>query len=261
MTMTRTPSPRPPARVPVDERVRERWVTVRREEGRRRLRVLVAVIVVVVVAASALALSRSVLLAVKTIEVSGASRVSGDAIRVASGVEDGDPLLWADAAAAARRVRAVPWVASARVTKHWPHTLRIQVTERAAVAWALGADGAPRLVDPTGRVLERVDAAPEGMPELQGAVRVPGPGRSITPDGAARVAADLGPLAGRAAVVAFVDGRVTVTLLGGVQVRMGEPVDTAAKAAAADAVLAELARDRVSVTYVDVTVASNPVAA
>ncbi len=51
MTLTNT-RPTPPARAPVDPRVRERWIALRRAEGRRRLHLLLAVLGVLAVLAS-----------------------------------------------------------------------------------------------------------------------------------------------------------------------------------------------------------------
>jgi cell division protein FtsQ len=147
-----------------------------------------------------------------------------------------------DTDAVARRVERLPWVGAVSVSRGLPHTVRVTVVERDAVAWArrvptvptttsvaprpTGATGSasttttpptttttaasppapPRLIDRSGRVLATTAAPPPGLPELRG-VRVPDAGRRVTPAGAARAIAAI-PEALRTQVVALeVDAR------------------------------------------------------
>ena len=74
-------------------------------------------------------------------------------MRGAAGIGRGQPMVDLDAAGAARRVEALPWVASASVHRSWPGTVRVDVVERVpAVAEPLQAGGF-RLVDGEGRAI------------------------------------------------------------------------------------------------------------
>lgn len=77
-------------------------------------------------------------------------------------------LLTFDAAAARKRIEALPWIASAQLSRELPGTLRVEVTERKPVAlWLDGQRSV--LVDATGRQLAAVDRrGGEGMLQVSG---------------------------------------------------------------------------------------------
>src|ERR1700722_19617231 len=116
----------------VDPRMRDRWVRARRQEGRRRLRLLVALGAVVAVGAAALGLSQSPLLAVETVRVTGAQLETTSQVGAAAGLNSHPAMLGLDTGAAARRIERLPWVATARVSRQWPHTVRVALNERTA---------------------------------------------------------------------------------------------------------------------------------
>lgn len=246
----------------IDPRLRERRASVRRQEGRRRLRVLLIVVLVGVVGVVAYGVARSPLLAVEEIAVVGVEQADADAIRVASGVTDGEPILFVDLGSVRRGVEQVPWVASARVTRELAHTIRIEVTERTSVAWFAGSAGSAGLVDASGRVLDAVEAPPP-LPELQGLDTTEVvPGTQVAPASLGGVVAAL-PDALRQQVRGVVradeGGEVGATLLlaDGPEVRLGRLEDLAEKGSAALAVLAALGD--AAPTYLDVRVPSAPV--
>lgn len=178
-------------------------------------------------------------------------------IEDAAGVHTGDAMVWLDAGDAASSIEALPYVATARLTREWPDTVRIVVRERRPAAWVEGPSGAT-LVDGTGRVLEVVDQLPAGMPELLGAHVIPPPGGRIDALDAAKVAGALhGIAAAGTKSVETTDHGVVLHLLSGPEIRMGEPNRIGVKVRAALAVLGASAG--VPVTYVDVSVPTNPV--
>ena len=127
------------------------------------------VLVALVLAGSAWGLVRSPWATVRSIEVSGTSRVDAAQVRALAATELGHPLMAARVGDIAVRVRAVPLVKSVRVSRHWPSTLRITVVERTAVAalpQRAGATGV-RLVDPDGVTVSAATVAPRGMPMFQ----------------------------------------------------------------------------------------------
>jgi cell division protein FtsQ len=225
--------------------------------ARRRRRLLVVLVVVVVLAAIAYALSVSPLLAVDTLQVRGTSHLTPAQITAAAGVHEGDAMPWIDAGASVEGIEELPYVRSATLEREWPRTVRITVRERTPAAW-IDAPSGKALVDGTGRVLETVDAPPQGMPQLLGAKLVPPPGGTIDAVGAARVAGTLtGLAAAGTASVEATDHGVVLHLHAGPEIRMGEATQIGVKLRAALAVLGASADHPVA--YVDVSTPTNPV--
>ena len=174
----------------IDPRIRERRVAVTRAEGRRRLRILLTAVCIASAIGIAWLVVQSPMLAVDSINVRGTTQESQAAVRDAAGVHTGSALLFVDTGAVARRVEALPWVASAQVDRGLPNDLTITVVERAPAAWARrpvprgspqGTLGAVALVDRSGRVLGDAPAPPPGFPELIGMTRVPERGGRVEP--------------------------------------------------------------------------------
>jgi len=242
----------------VDPRIRQRWVAVRRAEGRRRLRILLVVLAVVLVGTAAWVALASPLLDVDRIVVRGTVHATPEQVTSAAQIARGDAMIWVDDGAAASRVEALPWVRSAQVERDWPGTVRITVTERTAAAWVQSGTG-PAIVDGTGRVLDRIADAPADLPEIAGVTRVPPVGATIAPALGARVAGRLlGDARTGTRTIALTDHGVNLSLVSGVEIRLGQPTAVMTKVRAAVAVLGALEGEAVS--YVDVAVPSNPVA-
>ncbi|HKE72283.1 MAG TPA: FtsQ-type POTRA domain-containing protein [Acidimicrobiales bacterium] len=152
--------PAAPSPVVVDPRMRSRRIGVRREAGRKRLQRLTYVLAGVAVVVLGLAALRSPLLDVDRVTVTGARHTGPGEVRRAAGVERGDPLIGVDAGAAARRIEALPWVARAQVSRAWPSTVTVRVTERTPVAQVRINAGRVAVVDAGGRVLAFRAVAP-----------------------------------------------------------------------------------------------------
>lgn len=105
--------------------------------------------------------------AVKNIDVRGAERASVEEIQQATGVREGEQLASVNATGAARDVATLPWVKKATVSKKWPSTLSVEVTEQQAVAFVNAADG-PTLINVEGKPFV-VDQPPLGTVEITGA--------------------------------------------------------------------------------------------
>ena len=232
--------------------------SARRSRGVRRF--ARALLLLVPVLGLAWVLFGSSWLAVDRVEVVGAVRVSAAEVERAVAVGSGTPLARVDTGAAEQRVAALPPVLAVEVSRSWPGTLRVQVTERTAVAAVLGApgvSGAPeapgvsaadgvRLIDAAGVLFGAERALPAGLVALR--VEAPGP-RDPTTRAALQVHADL-PVALRQrvrAITARSPSVVELVLADGKQVVWGAPGGTATKAAAALVLL------RTDSTVVDVS--------
>lgn len=177
----------------------------------------------------------SPLLAVRTVAVSGTTRLSAAQVRAAADVVRGTPLARVDAGAVVRRVEALRAVADVKVSRRWPSTLHLTVVERVPVAGVVTGAGVT-LVDADGVLFASAAALPAGVVRLQ--VPHPGPDDATT-RAALAVLADLPqPMRGRVRILrAASPSSVTLALRDGRRVFWGGVGDTALKIAAAEALL------------------------
>ena len=154
----------------------------------RGLKVLMwSALMSVVVVGLGLLLYFTPIMSARNIVVIGLGAVTQDEVIGAAAIKPGTPLLQVDTDAVAERVAAIRRVASARVQRQYPSTLRVTVIERVPVVVKDYPDG-PHLFDKDG-----VDFAtappPAGVPYLD--ADNPGPsdaadqGRAAGDDGAA----------------------------------------------------------------------------
>ena len=249
---TETAARRAPA--PIEPRLRDRRVSVKREQGRRRLRRIGYVAGVLAVVVLIVVLLASPLFAISRVTIRGATNTGAGDVRSAAQLS-GCAIAWCDTDAAVRRIQRLPWVARARVDTSWPNRARVTVTERVATAYITVSPDRRALVDGDGRVLDVLTPAPDGpRVELRGIGTVGAPGEFLDERGPARVAAALdGPIRDRA--VAVDAASMAVVLDDGTEVRLGDDSDVAVKLAAANAVLQQL---DTTTTYIDVRVPSAP---
>jgi cell division protein FtsQ len=259
---TATPAHPVPGPVFMDPRIRRRRIEVRRAEGRRRLRLLLGAATTVVVVAGAWGTTRSPLLDVDRVRLSGLVHTDEASAWRAAGIEPGRAMTDVDEEAAARRLEALPWIASARVRRRWPGAVDVTVRERQPVASVPAVAGPPVLVDASGRVLGPRDARVSPLPELQGAAPVGPPGTRAGADVerllqvAAALPEQLGPDV--ASVVAGADGSVVLHLRRErVAVVLGPPDELATKLATVAAMLKAV--DVRGAVALDVSVPTRPV--
>jgi cell division protein FtsQ len=183
----------------------------------RGLKVLVwAVIVTVISVGLGLLLYFTPLMSVRTIDVEGLTAIPREEIVAAAAVRTGTPLLQVDTTSVANRVAAIRRVASARVQREYPSTLRITVVERVAVAVKDFPDGT-HLYDRDGVDFATGPPVP-GIAYLD----VENPGPSDPPTKAAldvltalrpEIAAQVGRIAAPSVAsitLTFTDGRVVI---------------------------------------------------
>jgi len=233
-------------------------MAVVRQRERRRLRWGLGAVAGVVAVAAVVTALHSPLLAARQVTVLGARHSGTAAVAAAAGLLGQPPLIDVDPAAAQRRVEALPWVAAARVERHWPDAVTVLVTERVPVG-ALTRPGGIALVDGTGRVLAWEPSAPPGTAVLAAGV-VPGRPGSVLPVAARpvlAVARTLPPsIALRVQEVVLGAGTVALHLGGGLVAELGSPTGLAAKFAALAGVLARAAPSGPAV--IDVSVPGAP---
>ncbi len=243
-----------------DARLRARRVEVQRRAGRRRLRRLVAVTGVALVVVLALVALHSPLFAARDVTVTGASRTGRAAVLRVTGLDRHPPLIDVRPGADEADLRRLPWVARAVVTRSWPSSVHVVVTERVPVAEVPVAPGIYALVDPTGRVLEDTAVRVGALPLVTGVTPTP-PGAWLPrrDDALVEVAGDLPEaLVPRVARVAgATGGQVELDLVTGQRVELGPPTALSAKMTALTTVL-----DRVAlrgIVTIDLRVPADPV--
>lgn len=92
------------------------------------------------------------------VEVVGAKHETNSAVILATGLESDPALIDVSDGVIARRLERFKWINTVSVSKHWPSTVRIVVSERKPVAVAYNARNALQLVDATGRDLASAPA-------------------------------------------------------------------------------------------------------
>lgn len=270
--MTAAP-PRTPPDVdgePIDPRMQARRVEVLRAKGQRRVRLLLFVLAFLALLGIVWLAVESPLFDVDHVEVEGSGAVPVEQVLAAAHVSRGDALALVDTGAVRARVEALPQIASASVTRSFPNTVHIAVTERERAAWVVppgrrGRAGNGREVvflDRGGRVIERGARAPDDLPEVRGLGAIPDVGEQVHPAAAVTLLGRLpNTLRQQVAAVVLDHGEATLELRPhswhqAAEVRLGPMTDIRAKGLAALAVLGAIDRD---VAYLDVSVPTRPV--
>jgi cell division protein FtsQ len=243
--------------VPIDPRIRERRIEVIREAGRRRLRITLVVASAIIVIGLAYLTIRSPLLDLDHVRVTGARQESASEVQAAARVHLGDPLLFVDTGAIARRVERLPWVERAVVHRDLPGTLRIAITDYVPSAYVRRPDGRVVLIASNGRAVALARITPRVAVEIRGLRVVPAVGALLSPPEAANLMPQL-PARLREMVGAIDIGEsFSLDLRSGGQVRLGTPDHLRAKGLAALGVLDRLAGQ--PFTYIDVSAPQAPV--
>jgi cell division protein FtsQ len=173
-------------------------------------------LVSVIVVGLGLLLYFTPVMSARSIVVTGLGAVTQEEVISSAGVKPGTPLLQVDTDAVAERVAAIRRVATARVQRQYPSTLRITVVERVPVVVKDYPDG-PHLFDRDG-VDFAIAPPPPGVPYLD--ADNPGPNdpptkaalqvmTSLRPEVAAQVARIAAPSVA-AITMQLTDGRQVV---------------------------------------------------
>lgn len=240
----------------------ERTVAVgRRDFLRRRLRArlrrarpwIVTALAAVVAVTGAWLVYFSGAMTVTGVEVTGVRELSGVRVESVANVTEGEQLARVDLAAVEARVETIPAVREADVSRSWPHTVRITVTERAPVAVVSWGEGT-KAVDDEGVLFHRYAERPPGLPLIRTAPDV----RTEALAEAAHVIGSLPTsVAGKVNYldVASVD-RISLLLHDGRRVLWGSAESSAQKAEVLEVLLRRTRPARVS--EIDVSVPGRP---
>lgn len=128
---------------------------------RPRWWMIIALMMLAAGAAATIVVLNSPLLEIRSVSVSGAERVSRDALAQLAALR-GENILLADLNAARERIREQPLVKDASVNREWPNTIHVTISERQPwVRWSVNGD--VWAVDLHGIVLEGVEAPEDSI--------------------------------------------------------------------------------------------------
>ncbi|MEY2453908.1 MAG: cell division protein FtsQ [Acidimicrobiaceae bacterium] len=243
----------------IDPRLRARRIAVRRDEGRRRLHRLTALGVTAAAIVLAVGVTRSPVLDVDRVEVVGATHTTVDAVQRATGIRRHAPMTDVDLDRARHDVLALPWVNTVSITRSWPASVHVVITERSAVAVVTAGQAGFALVDGSGRVLELSATPPEGFMLLANVPEPGAPGSTIDASAgdALSVARSMpAELRLKVSTVVAEAGGVVLRLLAGGVVRLGPPSDLGVKLRDAVTMLTEV--DTTDLCAIDVQVPGSP---
>jgi cell division protein FtsQ len=219
---------------------RRRW----RQRLRRLRPLLYAALVLAVVGTGTWLVFFSSVLTVRDVTVRGNVTVSSVRVEAVAKAPTGRQLARVDLAAIQARVETIPAVRSVSVSRSWPHTISISITERTPVA-VVDRGAGLQAVDEDGVLFGSYPRQPDGLPLVQTAGDV----KSEALAEAARVVTTLRP-----DIQALVDrvevetvDRIRLHLRGGRTVMWGSAEESAQKAAVL-AVLLERHADQIDVS-------------
>jgi cell division protein FtsQ len=254
-------------RLLTDRRIMERRRAIIVQRVRRRRRILLVALLAVVAAVGLYQLARSPLFGLSAVRFEGGGERVRAAALAATGLRVGEPYLNIDPDQVRRRIEALPGVASARVTRAYPSSLRIVLTERRATAAVSGASASTYwLVAADGTVLGPTARRPVSLPYVAGVPLPAGvrPGTRLAPDNplanALLALGHMSPALKRqvtGVTARSIDG-LELTLRDGARVLYGVAERQAAKDAAVLLVQAQLRTQGKQVVRIDVRSPSTP---
>ena len=194
----------------------------------------------------------SPVLAVRSVDVSGATGAEASAVRALVEVPLGTPLARVDTAAVGRRIRSRITVAEVSVQRSWPSTLDVHVVLRTPAIIIRSPQGQLEVVDRQGVAYTSVSRAPQGVPVVSAVSSA-----ALAPDAvkAAIAVVDTLPadLAARVSAMTVSSADLVTFKLGSVTVVWGGAEDGARKVAIIQALL------RTKPSLIDVSAPDTPV--
>ena len=148
--------------VEINPRIQERRIEIIRAKGKRRLRILLTVVLSVLLSLAAVLISKSSLLDVDEVVVVGADSELEELIVSIANIPKSKPILEVDTQSIMERIKRIPNVKGAKVSRSFGGKVTISVTLRKPSVLFSNL-GEWFLVDLDGRVLERVSELPPNL--------------------------------------------------------------------------------------------------
>lgn len=222
-------------------RMQQRQVEVENERSRRRASLLVAAVMSIVVVAILAAATRSSLLDVDEVRVSGAQRLPPEMVRAVADIELGTPLISLDLKQSEAALGAIPLVRSAVASRSWDGSVELLIVERQPVA-LFSSSGGSIVASADGVALANSYVDLGKLPVVVGATFEASPGDRLPSEvmEALEVASAIpGDIAELVQQVELSVGAVDLRLVGGGLAELGDARDVHAKIAALRSVLTQ----------------------
>ena len=242
--------------------IMEEAVDPESDTSRTRRIVTIAAITIAMVSATYVLLGRSRLFDVEQVQIYGIHRMNVMEVEEHLGFRRGDPLLSVNSAEVRRNLELLPWVHSADIERGWNGHIKIDVTERQAIALAMVAPQQWALIDVTGRVLTRALPYPPDLPRLSGVHAAGEPGSYMASDsGALLVVLAALPVELRQQFYSLrrdTSGEIEGSLKGGEDIVFGDDNKLSAKVIVLATVLSHLREQNRNDQFIDVSLPHEP---
>ncbi len=221
----------------IDPRFAARRREVRERSARHRLRWVLVAMLLAALGALGWWVAHSPLLAVTSIDVQGMERDAAIRLAAEGGLEEGVSTLWLRPGRIEAALRADPWVADARVSIEYPHTVALTVLLHDPVAAVQASDGSWMAITEGGAVVAHLEE-PAGRAAVTGAgLSLVRPGTVIGAPEVVAAAAFAAALPDGLDVNLNLEGTLIAGVVAGHPVMVGRPNRIADKAAAVAALL------------------------
>jgi cell division protein FtsQ len=191
----------------------------------------------------------SSVLTVRDVSVQGNQTVTSARIEAVAKAPVGQQLARVDLAAIRARVETIPAVKSASISRSWPHTIAISITERTPVA-VVDRSAGLQAVDEDGVLFGRFDRRPDDLPLVQTAPDVKAEALAEAAHVVSSLRSDIAAKVDRIDVESV--DRIRLQLAGGRTVMWGSAEESAQKAAVVAVLLEQTAQE------IDVSVPGRP---
>ena len=146
----------------INPRIQERRIEIIRAKGKRRLRMLLMLVLLALLSLAAVLISKSSLLDVDEVVVVGADSELEELIVTVANIPKSKPILEVDTQSISKRIKRIPNVKGAKVSRSFGGKVTISVTLREPSV-LLSNLGEWFLIDLDGRVLEQVSELPSNL--------------------------------------------------------------------------------------------------
>lgn len=223
----------------IDPRIAERRRTVLESGARKGVRRALILLSIVAIAAGLVWLLQSPLLSVGEIVIVGSERTDVSAAIETAGLQEGTPLVLVNTEEIVDALEALAWVRTAAAERIFPDRVEVRVDERVPAGW-IWTSGSYLLVDDEGTVLEEAMRPESFGPIMQFPIERLEPGETYE-DEMVLGAVEFAAAGGRevTGLELWQEGDEMWASTEGHRIRLGRPIDMAAKAAALNAVLAD----------------------
>ena len=230
----------------------------------KRWNIIESIFFILLVLVTGYILLQSPLFEVRRVTVRGNQFLNEEKIRAVADISIGVNIFKIDLSSAVSNLKMVPMIKEVHVTRSFPSTVVIAVTERKPAGLLPDGEGFIE-VDEEGVYLQKAGAGVPGLPVITGVHGdIPNPGQVVRAERLEDALTVIDGLpdevvANLSEVHVEETGQLSIYTIEGIQCRFGTAADIQEKGIVLSHTLAELRRQGAKVQYIDLTSASKPV--